>query len=151
LPAKRASAGHCGSRPRPQACYGRLGSIGYSFVRASPGLAHASPSGNSQANRSVRLGPLGGALMARPNCPDFPSAGIVTIVTHGRVPGGDMMLKGTGRTWDAPSRRARPPARAASPSRSISRVFGRRAPIQARNSSRDRTFSSVPAGCQPSQ
>jgi hypothetical protein len=94
LPAKRASAGHCGSRPRPQACYGRLGSIGYSFVRASPGLAHAIPSGNSQANRSVRLGPLGGALMARPNCPDFPSAG---IVTHRRVPGGDMMLKGTGR------------------------------------------------------
>jgi hypothetical protein len=94
LPAKRASAGHCGSRPRPQACYGRLGSIGYSFVRASPGLAHASPSGNSQTNRSVRLGPLGGALMARPNCPDFSSAG---IVTHGRVPGGDMMLKGTGR------------------------------------------------------
>jgi hypothetical protein len=40
------------------------------------------------------LGPLGGALMARPNCPDFSSAG---IVTHGRVPGGDMMLKGTGR------------------------------------------------------
>ena len=43
--------------------YGRLGSIGCLFARASPRLAHASPSGNPQANRSVRFGPL--ALMTK--------------------------------------------------------------------------------------
>jgi hypothetical protein len=32
---------------------------GYSFARAYPRLAHASSSGNPQANRSVRFGPLG--------------------------------------------------------------------------------------------
>ena len=55
---KRASAGYSGWRPLPQGCYAQTGSNECSFARASPRLAHGSPSGNPQANRSVRFGPL---------------------------------------------------------------------------------------------
>jgi hypothetical protein len=53
-----AGVSHDRRRAAPQAGGGRPGSIGCSFVRAFPRLAHASPTGNPQANRNVRFDPL---------------------------------------------------------------------------------------------
>src|SRR4029077_15869405 len=55
---KRASVGCCGWPPPPQAHCARRHSIECSFARTFLRLAHASPPGNLQANRPVRLDPL---------------------------------------------------------------------------------------------